>query len=121
MPVDENNIFERNISDKIKVQNAPFKKSNKYTITGLSINQDTDNLIEVTDKNRKKILQKLIENLLKEKKNVEDAYSLQLHNSEGYEKAIPLKMKTATELPPLKLEYYSQHTKKTEEINFYDY
>ena len=68
LPIDENNIFERNISDKIEVQNALFKKSNKYTITGLSINQDTDSLIEVTDKNRKQILQKLIENLLKEKK-----------------------------------------------------
>ena len=121
LPIDENNIFERNISDKIEVQNALFKKSNKYTITGLSINQDTDSLIEVTDKNRKQILQKLIENLLKEKKNVEDVYSLQRHDSEGYEKVIPLKKKTATELPPLKLEYYSQHTKKLEEINFYDY
>ena len=35
-------------------------------MTVLSINQDTDNLIEVIDRNRKKILQELIESLLKE-------------------------------------------------------
>ena len=33
---------------------------------GLSINQDTYNLIEMIDRNRKKILQELIESLLKE-------------------------------------------------------
>ena len=57
LPIDENNIFEANISEKNEAENVLFKKSNKYTITGLSINQDTDNLIEVTDRNRQRILQ----------------------------------------------------------------
>ena len=75
----------------------------------------------MTDRNRKRILQELIENLLKEEKDDKHAYSLKIHNSEGYEKVIPLKKKTATELPPLKFNYYSLHTRKPEEINFYDY
>ena len=45
-------------------------------MTGLPINQDTDNLIEVTDRNRKRIE--------KEEKDVEHAYSFKIHNSEGY-------------------------------------
>ena len=121
LPIDENNIFEANISEKNEAENVLFKKSNKYTITGLSINQDTDNLIEVTDRNRQRILQEFIENLLKEEKDAKHANSLKRHNSKGYEKVIPLKKQTATELPPLKFKYYSLHTKKPEEINFYDY
>ena len=41
LPIDENDIFEANKSEKNKVQNVLFKKSNKYAITGLSVNQDT--------------------------------------------------------------------------------
>ena len=35
LPIDDDNIF-------------TAKKSNEYAVTGLSINQDTDTLIEVT-------------------------------------------------------------------------
>ena len=50
------------------MQGILHKKYNEYAVIGLFINQDTDNLIKVTDRNRKKILQELIESLLKEKK-----------------------------------------------------
>ena len=74
------------------------------------------------DRNRKRALQELTENHLREEKEYEQAYSLKLHNSEGYETVIHLKKKTATEFPPFKFKYYSLHThKKKEEINFYDY
>ena len=116
LPIDENNIFTANISEKNQVQNILFRKSKEYAVTGLAINQNTDNLNEVTDKNSKRILQELIESLLKEEKDDEHAYSLKLHNSKGYEKVIPL-----TKLPPLKFKYFSLQTKKTEEINFYNY
>ena len=86
----------------MKKRNILFKKSNEYAVTSLAINQNTDNLIEVSDKNRKRIKQELIENLLKQEKEDEDAYSLKIHNSEGYAEVIPLTKKTPTELPSLK-------------------
>ena len=46
--IDDDNIFTANLSEKNKVQGILFKKSNEYAVTGLSINQDTDTLIEVT-------------------------------------------------------------------------
>ena len=67
-------------------------------MTVLSINQDTDNLIEVVDRNRKKILQELIESLLKEENRTN--------------MLIPLTKKTSAEFPPLKFKYYSLQTKK---------
>ena len=121
LPVHENNIFMANINEKNEVQNILLRKSNKYAVTGLAINQNTDNLIEVTDRNRKITLQELIENLLKEGKEEEHAYNLKTYNSEEYEKIISLTKKTLADFPPIKFKYYSLQTKKTEEKDFYDY
>ena len=68
LPVDNDNIFTTNVSEKFEVQGILHKKYNEYAVIGLFINQDTDNLIKVTHRNRKKILQELIEGLLKEEK-----------------------------------------------------
>ena len=68
LPIDDDNIFTTNLSEKFEVQGILYKKYNEYAVIGLFINQDTDNLIKVTDRNRKKILQELIESLLKEEK-----------------------------------------------------
>ena len=93
LPIDENNIFTANINEKNEVQNILLRKSNEYAVAGLAINQNTDNLIEVTDRNWKITLQELIENLLKEGKEEEHAYSLKTYNSEQYEKIISLTKK----------------------------
>ena len=121
LPIDENNIFTANINEKNEVQNILLRKSNEYAVAGLAINQNTDNLIEVTDRNWKITLQELIENLLKEGKEEEHAYSLKTYNSEEYEKIISLTKKTSADFPPTKFKYYSLQTKKAEEIDFYDY
>ena len=55
-------------------------------VTGLAINQNIDNLIKATNRNRKRILKVLIENLLKGEIEEEHAYSLKIYHSEGYEK-----------------------------------
>ena len=55
-------------------------------VTGLAINQNIDSLIEATNRNRKRILKVLIENLLKGEIEEEHAYSLKIYHSEGYEK-----------------------------------
>ena len=83
LPIDENNIFTANISIKNEVQNILFRKCNDYAVTGLAIKQNTYNLIKETGKNRKRILQELIENLLKEKKEEEHENSLKSCHSEG--------------------------------------
>ena len=54
LPIGDDNIFTKNLSEKSELQGMLFKKSNEFAVTGLSINQDTYNLIEVTDRNRKK-------------------------------------------------------------------
>ena len=121
LPIDENNIFTANINKKNEVQNILLRKSNEYALTGLAINQNRDNLIEVTDRNRKRTLQELIENLLKEGKEEEHAYSLKTYNSEEYEKIISLTKKTSADFLQIKFKYYSLQTKKTEEIDFCNY
>ena len=94
LPIGKNNIFTANISEKNKVQNMLFRKSNEYVVTGLTINQNTNSLIEVTNRNRKRMPQELIENLLKEEKEEEEhAYSLKIYHSEWYEKIIPVTKK----------------------------
>ena len=40
LPVDDNNIFVTNLTEKNEVEEIKFKKSWEYAITGLSFNQD---------------------------------------------------------------------------------
>ena len=54
LPTDGNNIFVANLAKKNEVESVKSKKWREYAVTGLSINQDTDNLIEVTNRNLKK-------------------------------------------------------------------
>ena len=69
LPVDENNIFIVDITEKNEEENVRFKKSLEYAVTGLSINQDTDSsLVTVTDINRQNFLSNTIQNLVKERK-----------------------------------------------------
>ena len=69
LPVDENNIFIVDITEKNEVENFRFKKSLEYAVTGLSINQDTgSSLVTVTDINRQNFLSNTIQNLVKERK-----------------------------------------------------
>ena len=114
LPIDENNVFTANVSKKNEVQNILFRESNEYAVIGLVISQNTDNLIEVIDRNRKRILQELIENLLKEEKEEKHVYGLKIYLSEGYEKLVPLTKKTSADLPPIKFKYYSLQKKKPE-------
>ena len=112
LPIDENNVFTANVSKKNEVQNILFRKSNEYAVIGLVISQNTDNLIEVIDRNRKRILQELIENLLKEEKEEKHVYGLKIYLSEGYEKLVPLTKKTSADIPPIKFKYYSLSAKE---------
>ena len=53
LPVDENNVFIANITEKNEVGNVKFKKSLEYAVTRPSINQDIGSeLVTVTDTDR---------------------------------------------------------------------
>ena len=50
LPVDENNTFTADITQKNKVESVKFKKSQEYAVIGLSINQYIGSaLVTVTD------------------------------------------------------------------------
>ena len=81
MSEDENNISTADIKEKNEVENVRFRKSLKYAVTGLSINQDIGSaLVTVTDVDQKKLLSNAIQKILKEKK--EPDLDLKISNPE---------------------------------------
>ena len=57
LPVDKNNIFTANITEKNEDENVRFKKSLEYAVTGLSITQDIGSAsVTVTDLDRQDFL-----------------------------------------------------------------
>ena len=120
-PVDENNIFTTNIAERNEVEKVKFRKLIEYVVTGLSINQDIDSgLIAVTDTDRQEAISNLIQKLVKEKE--EPNLDLKISNKEmALDKIIPFQKKTETELLLIKLTFYNTTTKKTKEVEFYNY
>ena len=88
LPVDENNIFTANITEKNEVEKVKFRKSTEYAVIGLSINQDIDSsLVAATDTDRQNVLSNLIQNLVKKIK--EPNFDLKIYNTETSEVIIP--------------------------------
>ena len=57
LPVDENNIFTADITEKNEVENIKFKTSLEYVVTGLPINQNIDlALVALTDIDKQNFL-----------------------------------------------------------------
>ena len=112
LPIDKNNIFTANLAEKNEVQEVKFKTSKEYAITGLSISQDIDsNIAAVTDTDREEIISNLTQKLVREKKDPN--LDLRGYNEEAFEKIIPFKKTTESEIPPTKLTFYNATTKKT--------
>ena len=56
LPIDENNIFTANVTEKNEVEEVKFKKPKECDVTGLSINKDIDSsLVTVTDTDRQEV------------------------------------------------------------------
>ena len=86
LPVDENNIFMADITEKNKVENVRSKKPLEYVVTGLFINQDTGSaIVTVTDIDRLNFLSSTTQKLAKEK------LDLKTSNPSTKELIIPLK------------------------------
>ena len=111
LPLHENDIFMANLTKKNEMEEVKFKKSREYTVTGLSINQDIDSdHVVVTDTEKKGAISKLIQKLVKEKK--ESDLDLRIYNKEVFEKIIPFTKKTDSEVPAIKYTIYNITTKK---------
>ena len=120
IPVEENNIFTANVTEKNEVEKVKFRKSAEYAITELLINQDIDSSLDaVTDTDRQNVLSNLIQKLVKEIK--EYKLDLKIYNTEKYEVIIPFQKKPASDIAPIKLTFYNTTTKKQENLQFYDY
>lgn len=66
-PLDENNIFNENITHKNEIEKVKFRKSLEYAVTRPLINQDIDStLVAVTDTNRQNVSSILFQKPLKE-------------------------------------------------------
>ena len=117
LPVDQNNIFIANLTEKNEVEEVKFKKSREYAVTGLSINQDigTD-FIAVGETDRQEVLSKLIQNLVKEKR--EPYLFLRIFNEEAMEKLIPFKRRSSKEVAFIKCTFYNTTTKKMKQLTF---
>ena len=104
----------------MKKQRSGSKKSKEYVITGLSINQDVhSDLVSVTYTDIQEAISNLIQKLVKEKKDPD--LDLRIYNEEVFEKIIPFKKKTKSEIPPMQLTFYNTTTKIQEEVEFYNY
>ena len=104
----------------MKKQRSGSKKSKEYVITGLSINQDVhSDLVSVTYTDIQEAISNLIQKLVKEKKDPD--LDLRIYNEEVFEKIIPFKRKTKSEIPPMQLTFYNTTTKIQEEVEFYNY
>ena len=115
LPVNENNIFIANLTEKNEVKNVRFKKSLEYSVTGVSISQDIG--WTLADIDRQNFLRNTIQNLVKEKK--EPDLDLKISNSETKDIIIPFQKRSATDCPPIKLTFYNSTTKKKmKKLNF---
>ena len=104
----------------MKKQRSGSKKFKEYVITGLSINQDVhSDLVSVTYTDIQEAISNLIQKLVKEKKDPD--LDLRIYNEEVFEKIIPFKKKTKSEIPPMQLTFYNTTTKIQEEVEFYNY
>ena len=120
LPVDENNIFIVNLTEKNQVEEVKFKKLREYAITGLSVNQDigTD-FIAVGETDREEVLSKLIQTLVKGKR---EPYLFPIiFNEEAMGKLILFERRSSKEVPFIEYTFYNATTKKNETVDFYNY
>ena len=92
LPIDKTNIFTADLAKKNEVEEVKFKKSREYDVADLSINQDVDSdLVVVTDTEKKETISKLIQKLVKEKKDPD--LDLRVYNEKAFQRIIPFTKK----------------------------
>ena len=67
IPLDEDNIFSANLTENNGVQQVKFKKSKIYSISGLSIDQDTQYNVSLPNVKERKALSNILRTYTEEK------------------------------------------------------
>ena len=70
LPVDDDNIFSANLAENNEIEEISLRKSQKYMVTGLSINQKADTDVIIPDLNARKSLSGMIRSYKKERKKI---------------------------------------------------
>ena len=110
LPLEENDIFTADITEKNEVENVKFKKSREYAVTGLSRNQDLgSDLVTPTDVYRQTFLSNTIQKLVKEKN--EPDLDLKISNPKTKDIIILFKKNSAADCPPIKLTFCNTTTR----------
>ena len=117
LPIDENNIFAANLSEKNEVEEIKFKKSKEHAITGLSNNQEVEpDVVPIADLDNQNALSNLLRTSINK---IEDPdLDFRIYNEEAFEKTIPFQK---SEVTNIKYTYYYTTTKTQETVEFYDY
>ena len=67
IPLDEDNIFSANLTENNGVQQVKFKNSKIYSISGLSIDQDTQYNVSLPNVKERKALSNILRTYTEEK------------------------------------------------------
>ena len=113
--MDEDNIFSANLTENNKVEQIKFKKSTIYAISELSIDQDTQFNVFLTNVEGKKVLSDILRTYTEEKTkfNLDLKIYKEIDINVAFQKRIDVLING--------FQYYDTTTQKQETIQFYDY
>ena len=117
LPLDEDNIFLANLTENNEVEQS-FKKSNLYTVSGLSIDQDTASNVSLPNVEGKKALSDILRVYVEEKNKFNP--DLKIYKEDYFDiTVLPFVKRTKVLINGFK--YYDTTTQKEETIEFYNY
>ena len=116
LPLDEDNIFLENLTENNEVEQS-FKKSKLYTISGVSIDQDTASNVSLPNVEGKKALSDILRAYVEEK----NKFNLDLKNYKEDYVDITVPFVKRTEVLINGFKYYDTTVQKEETIEFYNY
>ena len=120
LDIDSDNNFHLNFSKENQIEAVTFNNDYEYAVTGLSANVTIpkDELIRITTKEK-------VEKAMEIKQIVDDYVepdlSLYIVNTETETVKFPFTKKNATDLPPLKFDYFDYSAQKTKQVSVYDF
>ena len=116
IPLDEDNIFSGNLMENNEVEQVKFKKSKIYTISGLSIDQDTQSNVSLPNVEEKKALSDILRTYAEEKNKFN--LDLKIYKENYFDINVPFQKRTDVLINGF--QYYDTTTQKQETIELYD-
>ena len=118
IPLDEDNIFSVNLTENNGVEQVRFKKSKTHSISGLSIDQDTQPNVSLLNTTKKKKAPSDILRTYAEEKNKFNL-DLKVYKENYFDNNASFQKRTDVLINGF--QYYDTTTQKQETIEFYDY